>query len=88
MAGRTDLVGKRERRGAAAATDIDDAFPCAGACPIDQNLGDRRKHDILGLLPVGPVLTARPVPVGDLFGVPIVAGRRGHGMVLTDVTSC
>ena len=31
------------------------------------------KQDVLGLLPVGPALAARPVPVGDLVGVLIVA---------------
>ena len=41
--------------------------------PIDHEVGDRPEHDVLRRLPIGPALAGRPVPVGDLVGVLIVA---------------
>ena len=41
------------------------------------------QQNILRPLPSGPALTARPVPIGDLVGVLIVANRHFHGDVQT-----
>ena len=72
-----NLSRQRNRRGAAAAADIENALAGlrAGAC--DQPVGDRRKQDVLHGLPLGPVLARNPVPECDLIGVLIVAGWWG-----------
>jgi hypothetical protein len=74
----TDLSRKGDRDSAAAATNVDNplAGPDIGA--IDQDIGDRRQQDVLHLLPIGPALTARPVPIGDLIDVLIVTEWRFH----------
>ena len=78
MSGSADLLREREGGRAAAATDIDDPLARFGLGAIDQDIGHRRKHDVLGLLTIGPVLAARPVPVCDLVGILIVACRQFH----------
>ena len=75
MTGRADLLRERNGGGAAAATDIDDPLAGLGPGAIDQNFGDRREQDVLRLLPVGPALAGRSVPVRNLVGVLIVACR-------------
>ena len=54
------LPGKFDCRGAAAATDVENALPCLRISARDQLLGDRRQHDVLHRLPVGPVLAGTP----------------------------
>ena len=70
-------------RGSGAATDIDNAFTRFDPGAIDQDIGDRRQHNILGRLPVGPALAARSVPVGNLIGVLVVAYWCVHGSKLS-----
>ena len=82
VSGRADLLRQRDGGGAAAATDIDNPLACFGLGAIDQDIGDRRQHDVLRLLPIGPALAARSVPVRDLVGVQIVAyGRFHHALI-------
>ena len=54
---------KRDRGRTTAATDIDDAFAGLRFGAVDQDVGDRLKHRVLGRLPVSPALAARPVPM-------------------------
>jgi hypothetical protein len=67
-----DLLSEQNRGGAAAATDVDDALAHFGFGAVDQEVGDRPQQNILRRLPIGPSLSARPVPVGDLVGVLLV----------------
>src|SRR6478735_1605780 len=78
MSVRTDLSRQRSAGSPATATDIDNPLGrlCAGA--INQDVGDRRKHDVLRMLAIGPALAARPVPVCNLVGVLLVAYRWFH----------
>jgi hypothetical protein len=78
MAGGADFLRERHRRGTSAATNIDNPLARFWLGAVDQDVSDRRQHDVLALLPVGPALAARPVPVGDLIGVLIVAYREIH----------
>ena len=64
---------ERDRRGAAAAADIDDALAWLQLRPIDHKVGDRPEHNVLRRLPLRPALSGGTVPVGDLVGVLIVA---------------
>src|SRR6185369_9936914 len=73
MARWRDLSRERNRRGAAAAADINDALARLQLRPVDHKVGDRPEHDVLRRLPRGPALPGRSVPVGDLVGVLIVA---------------
>ncbi len=43
--------------------------PALGPRALDQEVGDRRQQDVLRLLPIGPALAARSVPIRDLVGV-------------------
>ncbi len=79
MAGRTNLLCQRNRRGAAAATDIHDPFADPGPGAVDQDVGDRRQHGVLRLLAIGPALAGRAVPECDLIRVLIVILRYVHG---------
>src|SRR5260370_35941342 len=73
-----DLSCECDRRGAAATANIDDPFAGLRAGAIDQEVGDRRQHDVLRLLPISPALAARSVPVRNLVGVFFVACRGVH----------
>ena len=59
------------------------ALAPAGSRPVDQDLRDRRQQDVLLGLAVGPALTVRPVPIGDLVGIPVVSCGCFHGCDLT-----
>jgi len=50
VSGRADLLRQRDRGGPAPATDIDDPFAGRGPGAVDQEVGDRRKQDVLRLL--------------------------------------
>src|SRR4029079_16929122 len=58
--------------------DIYDPLARSGIGAIDQNFGNWRKHDVLRLLPVGPELAARSIPVRSLVGVQLMANRYLH----------
>ena len=58
--------------------------PVSDLGAIDQEIGDRRQHDVLHLLAIGPMLAARPVPVRNLVGVLIVPGRGIHLVQIFD----
>src|SRR5262245_34002854 len=81
MAGRPDLLRKCDRGRTAAAADVDHAFACLRLGAIDQDVEDRSQQDVLRCLPVGPALAARPVPVGDLVGILLVAMGGIHQQV-------
>src|SRR5437762_10285511 len=78
MACRANLSRERDRRGAAAATDIEDPFADLGFGPVDQDVRDRCKQDVLHLLPICPTLAGRSVPVCNLVGVLFMACRCIH----------
>ena len=67
-----------DRRGAAAAADIDDPLAGHGLGTVDQNVGDRSQQNVLRSLPVGPAPARRSIPIGDLVGVLFVACRCIH----------
>ena len=73
MARWRDLSRERNRRGAAAAADIDDALARPQLRPIDHEVSDRLEHNVLRRLPLRPALSGGTVPVGDLVGVLFVA---------------
>src|SRR5262249_3177579 len=74
----SDLLGERNAGCPATASDVEDAITRLCARAIDQNFRNRREQDVLGRLPLGPVLAARSIPVSDLIGVAIVTNRRIH----------
>ena len=47
-----------------------------------QDLRDRCQQDVLHRLPIRPVLTGRPVPIGGLIGVALMSRGRRHGPIL------
>src|SRR4051812_23859001 len=73
-----DPLAEQNRGGAAAAADIDHALTYFGFGAVDQKVGNGAQQDVLRGLPIGPALAARPVPVGDLVGVLVVALRVVH----------
>ena len=78
MARWRDLLRKRDRRRAAAATDIDDAFTRHQLRAINHKVGDRLEQDVLRRLPLRPALSGRTIPVGDLVGILFVASWGVH----------
>jgi len=85
MPARTDLLRERNRCGAAAAANIDDPLARSAISSIDQNFGNRRKHDVLRLLSVRPALAARAVPVRYLVSIEVVANRYLHRALIGGV---
>src|SRR4030095_13389287 len=63
---------------AAAATDVEDALVRLRIGARDQLLRDRRQHDVLHGLPVGPVPPGHAVPERDLVGVTVVTFGGTH----------
>jgi hypothetical protein len=82
VSGWTDFSRQCDCRRPTTATYIDDPRANFGLGAVDQKVGDRRKQNVLGLLAVGPVLAARPIPVCDLVGIQIVARRCFHALTL------
>jgi hypothetical protein len=76
-------LARAHRDGAAAATDIDDALAGFGLGAADQDVGDGLKQDVLRLLPIGPALAARSIPIRNLIGVSIVGCRGFHAWRLS-----
>src|SRR4029077_7329641 len=73
--------------GATAAPDIDDVVVRLGARAVDQDIGDGLEQNVLGLLAVGPTLTARTVPVRNLVRVLNVTCWWFHDWFMSVVTS-
>ena len=67
--GLADLLGDEERRGTAAATDVDDDLSRRGCCGGEQDVGDRREERI--------VLVGGGRPLATLLAVPSI-GCRGR----------
>jgi hypothetical protein len=78
MARRRDLSRERDRRGAAAAADIDDALARLEAGAVDDEIGNRLEQHILRRLAIRPAPACGPVPVSDLIGVVIGSGGGVH----------
>ncbi len=68
----TDARGDRQSRRAAAAADVDYVFARRDRRPVEQRVGHGRQHRVLHFLPLRPMPPARAVPIGGLFGVPLV----------------